>query len=120
MRGNCRRRVTGGKDDAVGGWTGHVHGRLLDGLANALQRVPRFARGVEHLVDLGGGHIFAVHAAHAFAVKVDFQHDLGRAFAVFAEEFLQHQHHKLHGREVIVQHDDLVHLWGFGFERFAL
>ena len=62
----------------------------------------------------------ALPNAYAFTVQMDLEHDLGGCLSVFAEKLLQNTHHKLHGREVIVQHDDLVHLWGFGFERFAL
>ncbi len=70
--------------------------------------------GVKHLIDLGGGHVLGVHTADAFAVEVDLEHDLGGRFAVLVEELLQHQDHELHGRVVVIEHHDLVHLGGFG------
>jgi hypothetical protein len=93
---------------------------LFNRLCQTLQRMPCLVCGVPDLVNFGGCNVFGVNPANAFAVQMDLEHDLGGCLSVFAEKLLQNTHHKLHGREVIVQHDDLVHLWGFGFERFAL
>ena len=38
------------------------------------------------------------------------EHDLGGRFTVFAEKFLNNQHHKLHGGEIVIQHENLEHL----------
>ena len=65
--------------------------------------------GIQHLVHFGCGHILAVNPTNAFAVEVDFQHDLGCRFPVFAEKLLQHQHDELHGGVVVIEHDDLIH-----------
>ena len=46
--------------------------------------------GVEHLVHFGGGDIAGVHTANGFAVQMNFEHDLGGRFPVFAEKFLDH------------------------------
>lgn len=88
--------------------------RSLDRLADALQWMAGLARCVEHLVDLGSCHILGEDATHAFAIQMDFEHDLGGAFTVFVEELLQHQHDKFHRCEVIVEHQHLVHLRRLG------
>jgi hypothetical protein len=93
---------------------------LINGLAQTLQRVSRLVGGIHDLIDFGGGDIFAKDAAHTLSVQMDFQHDLGRGFSVFAEKLLQNHHHKLHGGEVIIEHDHLVHLRGFGLLCSAL
>ena len=62
------------------------------------------------LVDLGSGDVFGVNATNALAVQVDLQHDLGGRLPVFAEELLQNPHNELHGGEVVIEHDHLVHL----------
>lgn len=87
---------------------------LFNGLGNTLERMARLSRGFQHLIDLGGSDVFAVDATDAFAVQMDFEHDLGGTFAVFAEKLLQDHHHELHRREVVVEHQDLEHLRGFG------
>jgi hypothetical protein len=93
---------------------------LFNGFSQTLQRMAGLVGCILHLVNLGGGDVLGVNATDTFAVKMNFEHDLGCRFAVFAEKLLQNSHNKLHGCEVIVQHDHLVHLWRFGFERFAL
>ena len=87
---------------------------LFNGFGNTLERMARLSRGFKNLIDLGGGDVFAVDATDAFAVQMDFEHDLGGTFAVFAEKLLQDHHHELHRREVVVEHQDLEHLRGFG------
>ena len=87
---------------------------LFNGLCDTLEGVARLSGGIEHLVDLGGGDVFTVDATNAFAVQMDFEHDLGGTFAVFAEKLLQHHHHELHRREVVVEHQDLEHLRRLG------
>jgi hypothetical protein len=93
---------------------------LFNGFSQTLQRMSCLVGSVLHLVHFCGSDILGVNPANTFAVQMDFEHDLCGSFPVFAEKLLQNTYDKLHGREVIVQHDDLVHLWGFGFERFAL
>ena len=70
--------------------------------------------GILDLVDFAGSNILGVNPTYAFAIQMDFQHDLGGCFAVFAKKFLQHHHHKFHGSEVVIEHDDLVHLRRLG------
>ena len=89
-------------------------GGLFNRLTQTLQRVACLVSGVLHLVNFGGCNVFGVNAADPFAVQVDLQHDLGGRFAVFVEKLLQHPHHELHGREVVIEHHDLVHLRGLG------
>jgi hypothetical protein len=93
---------------------------LINGFAQTLQWVTRLIGCVHDLINFGGGDIFAKDTAHALSVQVDFQHDLGRGFSVFAEKLLQNHHHELHGGVVVIEHDHLVHLWGFGFLCSAL
>lgn len=40
---------------------------------------------------------------------MDFEHDLGSLFPIFTEIFLQDHDHKLHGGEIVIEHDHLVH-----------
>ena len=87
---------------------------LFNGFGNTLKRMARLSRGFKNLIDLGSGDVFAVDATNAFAVQMDFEHDLGGTFAVFAEKLLQDHHHELHRREVVVEHQDLEHLRRFG------
>ena len=87
---------------------------LFNGLCNTLEGVARLSGGFKNLIDLGGGDVFAVYATDAFAVQMDFEHDLGGTFAVFAEKLLQDHHHELHWGEIVIQHEDLKHLRGFG------
>src|SRR5512143_442967 len=83
---------------------------IMSGLLHhALQRMLVLARVVRHLLDLGGGDVVRVHAAHAHACAMHFQHHLGRPLPVHAEEFLQHQHHELHRRVIVVEQQNLVH-----------
>ena len=93
---------------------------LFNGFSQTLQRMPCLVGSVLHLVHFCGSDILGVNPANTFAVQMDFEHDLCGSFPVFAEKLLQNTYDKLHGREVIVQHDHLVHLWRLGFERFAL
>ena len=93
---------------------------LFNGFGQTLQRMACLVGGVLYLIDFGGGDILGINAADAFAVQVDFEHDLGGRFAVLAEKLLQNTHHKLHGREIVVQHDHLVHMRRLGFQGFAL
>ena len=67
-----------------------------------------------YLIYLAGGYILGVDPAYAFTVQMDLEHDLRGGFTVFAEKLLQHPDNKLHGCEVVVEHDHLVHLWGLG------
>jgi hypothetical protein len=69
-----------------------------------------FVGRVLHLINFGGGNVFGVNPADPFAVQVDLQHDLGGRLPVFAEELLQNPHNELHGGEVVIEHDHLVHL----------
>ena len=68
--------------------------------------------GILDLVDFAGSNILGVNPTYAFAVQMDLEHDLGGCFSVFSEKLLQHPDNKLHGCEVVVEHDHLVHLWG--------
>ncbi len=87
---------------------------LFNGFCNTLEGVARLSGGIEHLVDLGGGDVLTVDATNAFAVQMDFEHDLGGTFAVFAEKLLQNHHHELHRGEIVVEHQHLKHLRRFG------
>ena len=87
---------------------------LFNGLCNTLEGVTGLSGGVKHLIDLSGSYVLAVDATHAFAIQMDFEHDLGGTFSVFAEKLLQHHHHELHRGEVVVEHQNLEHLRGFG------
>jgi hypothetical protein len=89
-------------------------GGLFNGFAQTLQGMTGFVGRVLHLINFGGGNVFGVNPADPFAVQVDLQHDLGGRLAVFVEKLLQHPDHELHGCEVVVEHDHLVHLWGLG------
>ena len=71
------------------------------------------ACSIHDLGDLGRRHILAVNTANAFAIQMDFEHDLGGCLPVLAEKLLQNDHHKLHRRVVIVVHHDLEHTRGF-------
>ena len=93
------------------GAEGHLFNRFTD----ALQRMARLVGCIEYLIDLGGRDITRIDAADAFAVQMDLEHDLRGCFAVLAEEFLQNDDDKLHGRVVVVEHQHLVHLRGFRF-----
>ena len=61
-----------------------------------------------HLRHLGFGHFAGEDAAHALAARMHVQHDLGRAFAVHAEERLQHDDHEIHRREIVVEQHDMI------------
>ena len=87
---------------------------LFNGLCNTLEGVAGLFGGIEHLVDFGGGDILTVDATNAFAVQMDFEHDLGGTFAVFTEKLLQNHHHELHRGEIVVEHQHLEHLRRFG------
>ena len=87
---------------------------LFNGLGNTLEGVAGLSGGFKHLIDFGGGDVFAVDATNAFAVQMDFEHDLGGTFAVFAEKLLQNHHHELHRGEIVVEHQHLKHLRRFG------
>jgi hypothetical protein len=93
---------------------------LFNRFAQTLQRMPGLVGCVLDLVDFGGGHVFGVNAANAFAVEVDLQHDLGGRLTVFAEKFLQHPDHELHWGEIVIEHHHLVHLRGLGTLSSAL
>jgi hypothetical protein len=49
---------------------------LFNGLSQTLQRMPRLVGCILHLVNFGSSDILGVNPANAFAVKVDFEHDL--------------------------------------------
>jgi len=93
---------------------------LINGFAQTLQRVPRLIGSIHDLIDFGGGDIFAKDAANALSVQMDFQHDLSCRFSVFAEKLLQNHHHEFHGGVVIIEHDHLIQLRGFGLLCSAL
>lgn len=61
-----------------------------------------------HLGHFGFSYFPSVDAANAFAAGMDVKHDLGRLFAVQGEKNLEHFHHEIHGREIIVKQHDLV------------
>src|SRR5882757_6804182 len=61
------------------------------------------------LLDLAGCQIPRIDAAHATALMMNLQHDLGGLFATFSEELLQDTHYELHWGEIVVQQHDLIH-----------
>lgn len=61
-----------------------------------------------HLLDLGGGDVFRIDAAHCHPLMMDFEHDLRRAFAAHVKKTLQHDHHKVHGGVVVIEQKHLV------------
>ena len=93
---------------------------LFNGFCQTLQRMACLVGCVLNLVYLGCSDILGVNPANTFAVQMDLEHDLRGGFPVFAEKLLQNTYDKLHGREVIVQHDHLVHLRWLGFQGFSL
>src|SRR5512144_2169923 len=78
-------------------------------LHHALQRMLVLARIGRDLLDLGGSDVARVDAADPHAFAMDLQHHLGRPLPGHAEELLQHQHHELHRRVVVVEQQNLVH-----------
>ena len=79
-----------------------------------------FSRCFSDLVNFRSGNVFGKDTTHSFAIQMNFQHDLSGSFTVFVKKFLNYHHDKLHGRVVIIQQNDLVHLWGGGSQWAAL
>ena len=67
-----------------------------------------------------GRDIFGEDAAHTTALVVDFQHDLRCRLDIVTEIFLQHQNNKLHWREIVVEHHDLIELGRLNRQFFML
>ena len=63
-------------------------GVLFNRFTVALQGMTRLVGGIADLIDFGGGHILGIHAANTFAIKVDFQHDLGGSLSILAKKGL--------------------------------
>ena len=70
------------------------------------------ARVIDSLRHLGLGNFIGVHAAHADALLMDEQHDLGRFFAILLNDMLQHIFQK--NREEATQIMLHVHQKGVG------
>src|SRR5574341_2299622 len=85
---------------------------MLRCLHHALQRMLVPARKRGHLLNLGAGDVAGIHPAYADALAVHLQHHLRGALARHAEKLLQHLHHELHRRVVIVEQHDLEHRRG--------
>ena len=58
---------------------------------------------------VGLGAIGSLVAEMALTLGMDRQHHLGRLFAAHAEENLQHLHHKLHRRVIVIEQNNPVH-----------
>jgi hypothetical protein len=83
----------------------------IDRFHDALQRMlPGMGQLANHL-DAGGRNITGVHAADAAPLVVHLQHDTGGFVVLFAKDALEYVDHKLHGRVVVVQQNDLIHGW---------
>src|SRR6188474_2935235 len=89
-------------------------------LHHALQRMLVLARIGRDLLNLGGGDVARIHAADSHAFAMDFQHHLGCPLPGHREELLQHQHHELHRRVVVVEQQNLVHRRKFYLRLFCL
>ena len=81
-------------------------------LAGVMQFVIGLAGGGKNKFDLRGRDVLREDAAHTTAFVVDFQHDLRGRVDVMVKVLLKHEHHELHGREIVVEHDDLVQARG--------
>src|SRR5271155_2692018 len=77
---------------------------------DALQRMLVLARVVHDLRDLGLGDFVRENPALADAVVMHVQHDLGRFLGILVEERSQDRNHELHGRVVVVQQQNAVHV----------
>src|SRR5690606_29576606 len=72
-------------------------------LHQALQRMLVGMGQVQHGIDPGGGHVAGVDAADAPALVMDLQHDALGFLAALVEDQLEHAHHEIHRRVIIVQ-----------------
>lgn len=60
---------------------------------------------------LGFRDLARKHTAHALSARMHVQHDLGRTFAIEAEECFEHDDHEIHRREIVVEQDHLIERW---------
>src|ERR1700761_5432592 len=65
--------------------------------------------GLDHLGDLGLGHLVGEDAADTDSVLVHMQHDTSRSFRRFVEETFQDVDHEFHGRVVVVENQHAIH-----------
>src|SRR5215813_14714337 len=79
-------------------------------LHHALQRMLVLAGEVHDLRHLGLGDLVSKDAAFADAVMVNMEHDSCGGIAVLVEEALQHVHHELHRRVVVIEQQHSVHV----------
>jgi len=89
-------------------------GTLFNGLEQSLQGVPSLMRSVLDLVNFAGGNVPGVNPTNPFSIQVDLEHNLCGRLTVFAKKLLQYPDNKLHGREIVIEHDHLVHLRRLG------
>ena len=73
-----------------------------------------FARKVHDLRDLGFRDLVRIDAAFADPVMMHMQHYSCGGFVVLAEEAFQNVHDELHGRVVVVENEDPVHVRPLG------
>ena len=84
------------------------HGGELLLFHRTLQRMLILPREIHHLGNLGLGHLVGIDATDADTLVMHMEHDTRGIFTAFVEETLQHVHHKLHRRVVVVQQQHLV------------
>ncbi|KWT85240.1 hypothetical protein APY03_4043 [Variovorax sp. WDL1] len=93
---------------------------LFNRFTDALERMPGLVRRFHHLIDLCGRHVARINAADTAPVEMDLEHDLGGGLPVLVEELLDNDDHELHGRVVVIEHHDLIHLRRRGLLRAPL
>ncbi len=69
------------------------------------------AGGIEHLHHLCFRHLIGVDATYTHALLMNMKHHLGGLFLIHPENLHQHQHHKFHGRVIIIEQEHLIHRW---------
>jgi hypothetical protein len=73
-----------------------------------------FAREVHDLRHFGLCHLVCIDTALANSMMMHMQHNSCGGFVVFAEESLQHVNNELHGRVVIVEDENAIHIRPLG------
>ena len=65
-------------------------------------------REIHNLRHLGLGYLIGVYAAHTDTLVVDMQHDPRGFFPPLIEMLLDHMHHELHRRVIVIEQQHLV------------
>ena len=64
---------------------------------------------IHGLVHFGLGDLVGVYATHSHSFLMNMEHNLGRFVVGLVEEVFQNMNNKLHGRVVVIQHQNPIH-----------